>query len=135
MILMHQTVIRPKDFDWNIVEFDETFNDKVFKRIYWFLVTRDIDPQWFDQNPGSRLNRAFPELWYTDLPAPTAETFIPYEEVSTRDMLRWIRENENEQKLEQAEFQGLVGLCKKYDYELPEPYIVHKGIKTDPIIT
>lgn len=99
MVLYHHTRIMMNHPD-NIVEFDPEFNDKVWKRICWDLVTMDISNP--DVEPPSVAHS-----YYTDLP-PTIDPaeFIPFDQVDERDLLRWIDEAEGPRVMRQRQMDG-----------------------------
>ena len=70
MKLYHHTSIG-RAHPYNIIQFEEELNDYVWQRIYWHLVTRDID---MSVDGGGRI---FVTLHYTDLPFPSVTKFIP----------------------------------------------------------
>lgn len=109
MILYHQTRII-MDNPSNIIEFDSTFNDMVWKRVYWDLVTRDI-------TIGSKA--IYITRYFTDLPPPSGpEEFIPYDEVDVRVILRWIDEVEGDAMLKKQRFNTS---CLVSDFGLSPP--------------
>jgi|SRR5210317_1131952 len=109
MKLYHHTNIG-RTHPLNITEWNEELGDHVWKRIYWLLITRDID---MNVDGGDRF--VF-ETYYTDFPDPDPNNFIPFVEVGDRDILRWIRETESTSSMVDKERTGLVNLINKYGY-------------------
>lgn len=107
MILYHHTRIIINHPD-NIIEFDSEFNDKVWKRIHWDLVTMDIS----DPNIEAP-SVAVP--YYTDLP-PTIDPaeFIPFDQVDERVLLRWIDETEGAKVMQLRQRDGWGLLTSTY---------------------
>lgn len=110
MKVFHHTSIARSSPD-NIVEFDETLNDYIWVRVYWHLITRDID---LAVEGGSR---RYATLHSTELPYPNiaAGKFIPFDNVSDRDLLRWIHEAEGNAGIFDKQRINLAGFIRKYN--------------------
>lgn len=110
MKIFHHTSISRASPD-NIVEFDETLNDYIWVRVYWWLITRDID---LAIEGGSRKHAT---LHSTALPYPNiaAGKFIPFDNVSDRDLLRWIHETEGNAGILDKQRINLAGFIRKYN--------------------
>lgn len=109
---MHTTLMAVES-EFNVIEYDETLNDYIWVRIYWWLFTRDID---LVNDNGSR---ELATLHYTDLPYPNiaAGNFIPFEEVNERDILRWVHEAEGTKEILRKQQDNLVLFLRKYGLE------------------
>ena len=110
MKIMHVTHLETNCL-FNVVEYDEALNDDIWVRIYWWLITRDID---LVVDEGRRV---YATLHSTELPYPNvaAGNFIPFDEVTDRDMLRWIHEAEGKKNIIQKQRDNLAGFIKKYN--------------------
>jgi hypothetical protein len=80
MIITHHVNILMDKSTWH---FDPSFQDKVWDKLVYMLVTRDIDMK----HTKTPFQVSEFEL---NLPAPTPETFIPFDQVEERDMTAWI---------------------------------------------
>lgn len=82
MILYHRTQIHLNHYI-NICEYDPNFNDKVWKRILWGLITTDISMEQ-PKDPYSVTHHIL------DLPPPDSSTFVPFDKVTQIVVLDWI---------------------------------------------
>lgn len=108
MKIIHQTSLSRANPD-NVVEFDEQLNDHIWMRIYWWMITRDID---LAVENGSRI---YATIHHTDLPYPSIANFISFDNVSDRDLLRWIHETEGKNSILEKQRQNLVGFLREYN--------------------
>lgn len=81
--IYHYTGIRLFE-PYSEFRFDETLNDKVWTKMFFWLHTRDISLG-SDQMVTTRHE--------VILPPPNPETFVPFDQVDERVALRWIHLN------------------------------------------
>lgn len=109
MKIYHHTSLARAHPD-NQTEWDDTLNDYVWKGIWWYMVTRDID---MSVDGG---DRQFPTLYYTEFLPHDPDNFIPFDSVSDRDLLRWVHEAEGVHSIYDKQRANLVGMIRKYGY-------------------
>lgn len=116
MKLYHHTSLG-RSHPLNILEWNSEYNDYVWTRIYWLLVSRDID---LNNENG---DRKIANWWYTDFPDPDPNNFIPSDNVTDRDLLRWIHETEGRDSICEKQTLGATELIGKYNYVWNEPHL------------
>jgi len=104
MILIHHVNVL---FDKSTWHFDPSLQDKVWDKIVYMIVTRDIDMNL----PRTPVQSSVHELI---LPAPTPGNFIPFDEVDEGVVIGWIDQHDNTLLDSQDEnTKALVGRNKK----------------------